>query len=82
MISPLLGNVKCPLFGTYTIGPFGTLQTCFCEDYCTWRKCKLNVPPVVCLPTNSIASEWAWDPVKSYWVAQIKGKENLILLNS
>ena len=84
MISPTLGNIKCSLSGTeQTFGKtFGTLKTCFCEDYCTWKKCKLNIPPVECLPTESIASKWVWDLSKSYWVAQVKGIDNLISLST
>ena len=45
--------------------------TCFCEDHCSWRLCRLHQPPEKCLADRH--SEWVWDAQNMYWVAQKKG---------
>ena len=50
--------------------PNGTLEgltTCFCEDHCSWERCRLETPPYDCLPRTNTA--WVWDSKKKYWVA-------------
>ena len=54
----------CP-FGT-----FDSLNTCFCEDHCSWETCRLISPPSSCLSTLDGEAIWAWDNVNDVWVAQ------------
>ena len=54
----------CP-FGT-----FDSLNTCFCEDHCSWETCRLINPPQDCLSKIDGEAIWAWDVVEDAWVAQ------------
>ena len=50
--------------------PKGTLEgltTCFCEDHCSWERCRLETPPYDCLPRTNTA--WIWDSKKKFWAA-------------
>ena len=52
---------------------------CLCEDYCSWKGCKLEVPPSNCLPENRGA--WLWDSNKKIWIAGLAhGMENCICI--
>lgn len=53
-------------------GTFDGLNTCYCEDHCSWETCRLVDPPQNCL--SKIAGEvvWAWGSKQDAWVAQGK----------
>ena len=40
---------------------------CLCEDNCSWKGCKLEVPPPNCLSENK--GVWLWDSRKRIWIA-------------
>ena len=42
---------------------------CLCEDYCSWKGCKLEFPPSNCLSQNK--GVWLWDSRKQSWIAGI-----------
>ena len=44
------------------------LDTCFCEEHCSWETCRLFDHPDVCL--TDIKSRWVWDLKQKFWVAQ------------
>ena len=50
-------------------GTFSNLQTCFCEDHCSWETCRLLNPPQNCLSSMDNTA-WAWDSIHDAWVAQ------------
>ena len=46
-------------------------KSCFCEEHCSWARCRLVDSPEKCLEyTESI---WNWDAKKIFWVAQMGG---------
>ena len=45
------------------------LNTCSCEDHCSWDLCRLETPPKSCLSGTN--SNWRWNRIKSAWSAQI-----------
>lgn len=51
-------------------GTYNSQHTCFCEDHCNWDTCRLHSPPYNCLSGINEQTVWAWDGVKSAWVAQ------------
>ena len=53
-------------------GTFNSLNTCYCEDHCSWETCRLLNPPQNCLSNIANESVWAWDSQKDVWVAQSK----------
>ena len=53
-------------------GTFDSLNTCYCEDHCSWETCRLLNPPQNCLSNTANESAWAWDSQKGAWVAQSK----------
>ena len=63
----------------YRLHHIANHATCFCEDHCSWRMCKLRIPPPECLSSALVATEWAWDDKNSYWIAQVKGNNFLII---
>ena len=46
---------------------FEDLSFCLCEDYCSWKGCNLEAPPLNCLLENK--STWLWDARKQIWIA-------------
>ena len=42
--------------------------TCFCEDHCSFEKCRLDEPPYDCLRGKLV--EWIKNPEKHFWIAQ------------
>ena len=50
-------------------GTYNGLHTCFCEDHCSWETCRLQFPPHNCLLGIGKQATWAWDSIKSAWVA-------------
>ena len=65
-INPLLIHPRptngCP---TNTIDG---VTTCYCEDHCSWSRCRLEVPPEECL--ENTLSTWKWNHMKNQWTAQ------------
>ena len=53
-------------------GTFNSLNTCYCEDHCSWETCRLLNPPQNCLSDIAYESAWTWDSQKNAWVAQSK----------
>ena len=51
-------------------GTFNSLNTCYCEDHCSWKTCRLSIPPHNCLLNIEGEAVWAWDSQKYAWVAQ------------
>ena len=51
-------------------GTFDSLNTCICEDHCSWDACRLINPPQKCLSRIYGDAIWNWDGVKHAWVAQ------------
>ena len=49
--------------------PLGTIDggsTCYCEEHCSWHKCRLSEPPKDCPGVCN----WEWDSLRMYWVAK------------
>ena len=46
-----------------------TIQTCVCEDHCSWDMCNLAHAPHDCL--MNVTSRWQWDYFKDTWVAPV-----------
>ena len=44
-------------------------EKCFCEEHCSWDKCRLFKYPTNCL--KNVRSGWIWDSVQNFWVAQV-----------
>ena len=42
-------------------------EKCFCEEHCSWDKCRLFGNPTNCLKKSG----WIWDSVQHFWVAQV-----------
>ena len=53
-------------------GTFDGLNTCYCEDHCSWETCRLLNPPQNCLSNIGNVAEWVWNAKKDFWVAQSK----------
>ena len=51
-------------------GTFDSMNTCFCEDHCSWEACRLINPPHNCLTRIDGEAIWFWDAVNDAWVAQ------------
>ena len=45
------------------------VDTCTCEDHCSWDMCLLVHPPEECM--CGTGSQWYWDSGISVWVAQV-----------
>lgn len=72
MLAPYTSyGIQCPEGTTFL--QLGNILTCFCEDLCSWRKCKLHPPPANCLSGISVPSEWVWKPNLLFWMAEVKG---------
>ena len=55
-------------------GTFNGIDTCFCEDHCSWETCRLMYPPSNCISSISPEIVWARDEIKDSWVAVGKVK--------
>ena len=67
----------CPL-GTYGCLDEKCPDTCFCEEHCSWEKCKLEDPPKNCL--INAKRKWHLDFQKPHWETILAGifcRENL-----
>ena len=68
----------CPLgtYGSSTSGcggdRCGAPNTCFCEEHCSWKRCKIDKPPQSCL--SHAKREWVYIPEVKYWRTNLKGK--------
>ena len=51
-------------------GTFDSLNTCFCEDHCSWDICRLVNPPNGCLSRIKGEVIWVWDNNEDAWAAQ------------
>ena len=60
----------CPI-GTYGYRDEECTKTCFCEDHCSWKACKLIVPPNTCV--DNVKRKWNYDPQKKYWRTNLIG---------
>ena len=79
MLQPVFGlGIRCQDSTMYH--KIANHATCFCEDHCSWRMCKLRIPPPECLPSALVETEWTWDDKNSYWIAKVKGNNFLISL--
>ena len=47
-------------------------DTCFCEDHCSWKRCKIDKPPQSCL--THAKREWVYIPEGQYWRTNLRGK--------
>ena len=47
-------------------------NTCFCEEHCSWKRCKIDKPPQSCL--QHAKREWVYNPERKYWRTNLKGK--------
>ena len=61
----------CP-FGTIGCDKIECPKACFCEDHCSWNKCKLENPPVGCLGHSN--RKWEYDEKELYWKTTFKGR--------
>ena len=44
---------------------------CYCEDHCSWERCKLTEKPNdSCVPTAQ--SKWDWDTENDFWVLKFE----------
>ena len=82
----------CPLgtygFGKNDCGSIDWMQwmddkcdapnTCFCEDHCSWKRCKMDKPPQRCL--DHAKREWVYDKELKYWRTNLIGKFDPIFL--
>ena len=57
-------------FGGCPPGTFKGINTCFCEDHCSWEICRLINPPNGCLSRIETEAYWLWDNNEDVWVAQ------------
>ena len=60
----------CPI-GSYGCQDDKCLNTCFCENHCSWKKCKHKSPPQWCLVHTK--SGWNYDSRTHSWRAGVKG---------
>lgn len=51
-------------------GTFKGIDTCFCEDHCSWEICRLINPPKDCLSRIDGGAAWLWDDIEDAWTAQ------------
>ena len=65
---PRLPESGCPT------GTFNGLNTCYCEDHCSWQTCRLSEPPQKCLRNIAGEAVWAWDAKRDVWVIQGKNQ--------
>ena len=61
---PKIPESGCPL------GTFKGIDTCFCEDHCSWEICRLINPPYGCLSRIGVEVYWLWDNNEDAWAAQ------------
>ena len=66
-VRPLDG---CPI-GTDECNGDGCPNTCFCEDHCSWKICKLEKPPKNCLMHTN--RKWHYNQRNYYWETTWKG---------
>ena len=52
---------------------FGCPNTCFCEEHCSWEKCRLEEPPKGCI--ESLGGVWVKNSVENYWTAKFIGTQ-------
>ena len=60
----------CPI-GTFGCGEKKCPNTCFCEDHCSWKKCRLENPPQSCLYNTKL--KWDFDGYRNHWKSVIRG---------
>ena len=70
--------MRCPA-NTYgcTDNNCNGIQTCFCEEHCSWETCRLVEGPKKCV--KGVKSEWIWDLNRLIWVAQRRGMQTEII---
>ena len=62
-------------------GTFDTIDTCYCEDHCSWKACRLVNPPINCLSNINDNTVWGWDPREKLWRAQGNTHLELLVIN-
>ena len=68
----------CPI-GSYGCGDAICPNTCFCEDHCSWKKCKIRNPPLSCIENGN--RKWDHDYHSNFWRASLDGIFISLLLN-
>ena len=69
---PKRPNYGCPKNSYGCIGnDCNSPGICFCEEHCSWKKCRLFDIPLDCL--REVNSVWNWDLKQKFWVAQLGG---------
>ena len=57
-------KLVCPKNVRYVKG----LDTCYCEEHCTWKMCFITHPPKDCLIGTGFG--WTWSSTKTCWIAR------------
>ena len=60
----------CPV-GTHGCGDVICPNTCFCEDHCSWKKCKLKNQPLGCIVHEN--RKWDYDHQANFWRIRLEG---------
>ena len=60
----------CPI-ATYGCRDNECPNTCFCADHCSWKKCKLEIPPKNCLTYAN--RHWKFNQQTNYWRTNLDG---------
>lgn len=60
----------CPI-STYGCDDHICPNTCFCEDHCSWHKCKLKTPPLSCIAQEN--RKWDYDSRTKSWKIILEG---------
>ena len=60
----------CPI-ATYGCRDNECPNTCFCADHCSWKKCKLEIPPKDCLMYAN--RHWEFNQQTNYWRTDLNG---------
>ena len=61
---------QCP-DNTLSCDGFGCPNTCFCEEHCSWARCRLEVPPCDCIET--LGGIWVKNSEENYWTVKFTG---------
>ena len=61
---------QCP-DNTLSCYGFGCPNTCFCEEHCSWARCRLEVPPNDCI--ENLGGIWVKNTEENYWTAKFTG---------
>ena len=70
LLTALRPSDGCPI-GTNGYQSKECANTCFCEDHCSWKNCKLDEPPQNCLMYANL--KWDYDQQRNYWKSISEG---------